>query len=116
MPATAGYQAGLETNATQISYGVETTWGTAPAVQFQAIRYTSETLAYAKTRQRPAEITGTREAAQGVTTQQQASGTINYAFPTRAAGIRFMLAYTTAQSGLRPPPWPCLLAFVVVQV
>jgi tail tube protein len=58
---------------------VETTWGTAPAVQFQAIRYTSETLAYAKTRQRPAEITGTREAAQGVTTQQQASGTINYA-------------------------------------
>jgi hypothetical protein len=79
MPATAGYQAGLETNATQISYGVETTWGTAPAVQFQAIRYTSETLAYAKTRQRPAEITGTREAAQGVTTQQQASGTINYA-------------------------------------
>jgi hypothetical protein len=79
MPATAGYQAGLETNATQISYGMETTWGTAPAVQFQAIRYMSETLAYAKTRQRPGEITSTREAAQGVTTQQQASGSINYA-------------------------------------
>jgi hypothetical protein len=52
----------------------------APRRRFSSrIRYTSETLAYAKTRQRPAEITGFRAAAQGVTTQQQASGTINYA-------------------------------------
>ena len=79
MPATANYQAGVETNATQISYAIETTWGVAPAVPFQAIRYTSESLAETKTRQRPSEIVNAREATQGVTTQQQAAGTINYA-------------------------------------
>ena len=80
MATTSGYQAGVETNATQLSYGVEVTWGTAPAIQFQAIRYTSETLALNKTRNRPAEINSTREASQGVTTQQVAQGSINYAF------------------------------------
>ena len=80
MAATAGYQAGVETSTTQLSYGSEVTWGVVPAVQFKAIRYTSESLSYTKTRQRPAEISGSREAAQGVTTQQQAGGTINFAF------------------------------------
>ena len=79
MAATAGYQAGVEANQTQLSYGVEATWGTKPAVQFQAIRYTSETLALTKTRQRPGEINITREVSQAVTTQQAAGGTINYA-------------------------------------
>jgi hypothetical protein len=77
--ATTGLAAGVETSATQLSYIVETAWGVAPASAFTAIRYTSESLGAAKTRQRPAEISGTREAAQGVTTQQQATGTINYA-------------------------------------
>jgi len=79
VPATTGYKAALETNASQISYGVESVWGTA-AGQFQAIRYVSSTLAGARTTQRPSEITGTREAAQEVTTQITAGGTINYAF------------------------------------
>lgn len=79
MAATSGTAAGVETSATELSYIVETAWGVAPASAFTAIRYTSESLSAAKTRQRPSEITGTREAAQGVTTQQQATGTINYA-------------------------------------
>lgn len=79
MPATLGYQAGVETNQTRISYAVEATWGVAPAVAFKAIRYMSDTLAETKTRQRPSEINITREASQAVTTQQTAGGTINYA-------------------------------------
>ena len=79
MAATAGYQAGVETNQTQLSYGVEDAWGQMPAVFFQAIRYTSETLALTKTRQRPGEINITRQVSQAVTTQQAAGGTINYA-------------------------------------
>ncbi len=79
MVATTGTRAALETNGTQISYGIEAAWGTA-AGQFQAIRYVSSTLAGARTTQRPSEITSTREAAQEVTTQITAGGTINYAF------------------------------------
>jgi hypothetical protein len=79
MAATASYQAGFESNATQISYANEVTWGVVPAVQFQAVRYTSETLGLNKTRSRPSEITGAREATQAVTTQQTASGAVNYA-------------------------------------
>jgi len=79
MPATAGYQAGVEANQTQLSYGNEVTWGARPLVQFQAIRYTGDTLSLTKTRQRPNEINITREVSQAVTTQQQAGGTINYA-------------------------------------
>lgn len=79
MAATAGYQAGVEANQTQLSYGNEVTWGQRPLVQFQAIRYTGDTLSLTKTRQRPSEINITREVSQAVTTQQQAGGTINYA-------------------------------------
>lgn len=80
MPATTGYQAGTEANATQLSYGVESVYGTAPATTFQAIRYVSESLADSKQRTRPGEIMSTREVAQAVTTQESASGAINYAF------------------------------------
>jgi Phage tail tube protein len=81
MAATLGYQAGIETNQTRISYVVESTWGVVPAgpPHFKAIRYMSDTLAETKTRQRPSEINITREASQAVTTQQTAGGTINYA-------------------------------------
>lgn len=80
MVAVTGYQAGVESNATQLSYAMETAWGTFPGGALQAIRYTSETLAQNKTRQRPSEIQTSREASQAVTTQVGATGTINYAF------------------------------------
>lgn len=79
MTATTGFSAGVETNSTQIAYAVETAWGVTPSVQFQAIRYTSETLALTKTRQRPSEIVQTRESTAGVTTQQSAAGSVSYA-------------------------------------
>lgn len=77
MTATAGYQAAPETNQTQISYGLEATWGTAPATTFQAVRYISENLRDQKTRSRPGEIPVGRQAVQAVTTQEIASGGIN---------------------------------------
>lgn len=79
MAATTGYAAAVETNNEQWSYGIETAWGTKPAIAFQAIRFTSDTMAGAKTTQRPSEINQTRQASQSVTTQQTAGGTISYA-------------------------------------
>lgn len=79
MAATGQYQAGIESNQTQLSYGVETTWGSRPLVQFQAIRYTSDTLALTKTRARPSEINILREVSQAITVSQQSGGTINFA-------------------------------------
>lgn len=76
--ATTGYQAGVESNAVIISYGLETAWGTVPAVQFQAIRMTSESISDTKTRNRPAELNSTGEVTQAVTTQETAAGGINY--------------------------------------
>lgn len=79
MPATTGYQAGVETSATQLSYAVEAVWGTLPATQFQAIRYMRESLAGQKQRQRPQEIITTREMSAAVTTQETAAGGIDFA-------------------------------------
>jgi Phage tail tube protein len=79
MSATSGTAAGIESTATEFSFGIEAAWGTAPSEAFQAIRYTSETLSGTKTRQRPAEITASREASAAVTTQEAAAGTVNYA-------------------------------------
>lgn len=80
MAATTGYQAGVETNQVQLSYGVESVWGTAPSTTFQALRITGESLADSKSRARPNEINTTREVSAAVTTQESATGSINYAF------------------------------------
>lgn len=76
--ATTGYQAGIESNAVQISYGVESAYGVAPATTFKAIRLTSESMSGNKTRNRPAELQSL-EVSQSVTTQEAAGGSINYA-------------------------------------
>lgn len=79
MPQTAAYQAGVDTTAVQISYAVEATWGTLPAVQFRALRVMSESLRGQKTRARPDEIRLDRQASAGVTTQESAGGAIAFA-------------------------------------
>lgn len=79
MAATTGYQAGVESNDTQLSYAQESVYGVLPAVQFQAIRYTGETLAGTKQRSRPGEVLSTGEVAAAVTTQESAGGNINFA-------------------------------------
>lgn len=78
MTATTGYQASPESNDAVISYAIEATWGTTPAVAFQAIRFNSESLAGAKSRSRPSEINPTGEASSNVTQSEAASGGINY--------------------------------------
>lgn len=74
--SVAAYQAALETTNTAMSYAMESTWATAPATTFQAMRILSESLAHKKTRTRPSEIRGDRQSAPALTTQEGASGSI----------------------------------------
>jgi len=77
MPST-GYSAGVEANNVILSYVKETAYGTMPAATAaKTLRYTSESLSSNKTRTRAPEIDSTRQAADMVTTQFQAGGTIN---------------------------------------
>lgn len=75
--ATTGYAAGFDTGTFEMSYAKEAAWGTLPAVPFKKIRLTGESLTSNKSRQRAAEIDGTRQAADMVTTQFGASGGVN---------------------------------------
>lgn len=79
MTATTNYQAGIETTNVQVSYGQENNYGVPPSVPFQALRLTGESLAGQKTRSRPGEILTTGEVAAATTTQEMASGSINFA-------------------------------------
>jgi hypothetical protein len=90
----------LDTNASQLSYGVETVWGTAPSTTFNAIRYTSENLSMTKTRNRPTEINANREATQAVTTALQAGGTIGYALSYQTYDDFLASAINTTWSAL----------------
>lgn len=76
--ATTGYSASPETNLVQVSYGIETTWGTAPASAFKAVRITGESLAGQKQRTRPAEMNVTGAVSAALTTQESASGQVNF--------------------------------------
>jgi hypothetical protein len=76
--SVTGYQAGIETTETQLSYLAESAWGTAPASAFTALRITSESLSGSKARTRPNEITGSRRVSPAVTQSEQASGAINF--------------------------------------
>lgn len=76
MPSVAAYQAALETTNTAMSYAPESTWATAPAATFQAMRILSESMAHKKTRTRPPEVRGDRQSAPALTTQEGASGSI----------------------------------------
>lgn len=79
MPGTASYLAGIESNAVQLSYGLEATWKTAPATAFTALRMTGETLSGKKSRARPQEIRTDAQEAAAVTQQVTADGDINIA-------------------------------------
>lgn len=77
--ATTTISAGAESNQVLISYALETVFATLPAVPFQAIRVTGDSLKGTKTRNRPAELNTTGEVSAAVTTQVQATGSIPYA-------------------------------------
>jgi hypothetical protein len=76
MASVSTYQIGLESTNTQVSYGLETTWAALPSGNFQAARIISESLKHTKTRTRPGEIRGDRQAAPAITTQENASGSL----------------------------------------
>jgi len=77
--ATTAYQAGFESNAVELSYGLEAVWGVAPATTFQAIRSTGESLSGKKQRTRPDELNTTAQVSAAVTQQVSADGSINFA-------------------------------------
>lgn len=79
MTATSSYQAGVEANLVQLAYVQETAWGTTPAAKLQNIRFTGESLRGQKSRQRPSEINTNRVASAAVTTDETASGGIDFA-------------------------------------
>lgn len=79
MVATTGYQAGIESNDVVLSYAQEAVYGILPAVQFQQLRLTGESLAGSKTRARPGEILTTGEVAAATTNQETATGNVNFA-------------------------------------
>lgn len=74
--SVTAYAAGLDTSTTAMSYALESAWATLPAVAFQGMRINSSSMKHVKTRTRPPEIRGDRQAAPGLTTQEAASGTI----------------------------------------
>ena len=78
MAATTGFSAAPSSNDTILSYTPESAWGALPANAFQAIRFTSETLAGSKKRDRPSEA-GQYEVSAAVTTEEMASGNIAFA-------------------------------------
>jgi len=76
--SVTGYQAGIETTETQLSYVPESAWGTTPNVAFTALRHVGSPLQGSKSRTRPNEITGSRRVSPAVTQSEQASGSINF--------------------------------------
>ena len=77
--ATTGYQAGADSNDAEISYGKEAVYKTKPAVPFQKIRTTGESLSGSKSRARPSEMNPTGEVSAAVTQSETAGGGINFA-------------------------------------
>lgn len=86
MASVTGFQIGLESTNTQLSYALETAWSVLPATTFQSARIISETLKHTKTRSRPGEIRGDRQAAPAITTQETASGSVVFPVYYSSAG------------------------------
>ena len=79
MVDTAGYSAGFEANNTVVSLAQEVTFGVAPAVAFQAIRLTAESLLVNKKRDRPAEFNTNAEVQSAITSSLSAGGDLSFA-------------------------------------
>ena len=76
--SVTGYQAGIETTETTLSYVPEIVWGTTPNSAFTALRTNGPSLVGSKSRSRPNEITGSRRVSPAITQQEQAGGSINF--------------------------------------
>lgn len=76
---STGFNAGIDSSDVIVRYGEEVVWDTVPAIAFQEIRLTGESLSEQKTRTRPEEIKADGFVSHALTTQVQASGGINFA-------------------------------------
>lgn len=76
---STGFNAGIDSSDVIVRYGEEVVWNTVPAIAFQEIRLTGESLSEQKTRTRPEEIKADGFVSHALTTQVQASGGINFA-------------------------------------
>ena len=76
---STGFNAGIDSSDVIVRYGEEVTWNTVPAIAFQEIRLTGESLSEQKTRTRPEEIKADGFVSHALTTQVQAAGGINFA-------------------------------------
>lgn len=76
--ATTGYAAAIDTGDIIMSYGPEATWGTKPAVAFQAIRLDGEGFSSTKSRTRPNEIDPAGQASAAITTKEESTGSLNF--------------------------------------
>ncbi len=87
---STGYNAGIDSSDVIVRYGEETAWNEVPTLDFQNVRLTGESFAEQKTRTRPEEINALGYAAHALTTQQQATGSLNFALSYgSAAGIGY---------------------------
>lgn len=75
MPTTA-YLAGTDSNDVELSFALETTWGTPPAGAYQKFRVNSESFSEQKNRTRPPELRADGQAAAQTTQDLQARGSI----------------------------------------
>jgi hypothetical protein len=68
---STGFNAGIDSSDVIVRYGEEVTWNTVPAIAFQEIRLTGESLSEQKTRTRPEEIKADGFVSHALTTQVQ---------------------------------------------
>lgn len=82
MSPTTGFQAGLATNDSILSYAPEVTWGTNPATQLKQVRVQSESLSQSKGRGRPNEINPSGQVSAAVTQKVETKGDMKFALST----------------------------------
>lgn len=95
--ATTGFAAGAETNASAVDYALETIYNQPPTGAYQAIRYTSISLAVNETESQPDEINDIPEMAQSVLLGRTTQGNI--------AGILSVGTYEDYLAGVMTSDW-----------
>ena len=76
---TTGFNAGTDSSDVVVRYNEEVVWTTDPAIVMINVRLTGESFSEQKTRTRPEEIKADGFVAHALTTQVQATGSLNFA-------------------------------------
>lgn len=105
--ATSGFNAGLDSSDVVVSYALEATYATVPAVAFQIIRILSEGFTEERSRTRPAEIKADGQASHALTTQVEASGSLGF-------GVSYGTHDDLLRGLLNSPAWTAAVSVVDV--